>query len=189
MRNFVVAAGFAAVVGLAACTHETGVRITDISAPEASAETLKADQAVLVSVPDDGNYNHKSYPGSGQDIAKRTAAAFSRYASRVEIAASGLQKPEELLAAARSANAGYLIIPTIVHWEPRSTEWTLIPRQVDIDLAVIKVETGRELRSTVLEGRYLKSSPAENTLQEMYSSILVGHVADLYGSKTPPKQP
>jgi hypothetical protein len=81
-----------------------------------------------------------------------------------------------------------LIIPSIVHWEPRVTEWALIPAQVDVSLSVINVETGHEIRATLLEARSSKSATATSSLDSMYSGLLDDHVAELYGARAPISQ-
>ena len=179
----------AIILGLAACSSTRGpdYRTTDISGNQASTEPLNPGKAILVSIPGDGAYNQRTYPGSGQDVARRTAAAFSRYAQRVEIANLELQGREQLLAAARGARAGYLIAPAIVHWESRATGISLIPSQVDVDLVVVDVETGHEVRSTVLEGRSNGTTTGKESPAEMYSGILDIHTAELYRVKGPAK--
>jgi hypothetical protein len=183
MRCFLVGMGIALMFGSAACMRSDAPAYheTDISGVVASTEALNPNKAILISVPGDGVYRGKSYAGSGREVAQRTVAAFSHFARRVEIANDKSQTREELLRAARGANAGYLIIPSIVHWEPRVTEWALIPAQVDVNVTVIDVETGHEVRSTLLEGRSDKLSATPDNIETMYSRLLDRHVAGLYG--------
>jgi len=176
------------MLGLAACTPRPFYRMTDVSGSQASAAPLKPEQGILVSVPDDAVYQHRPYPGSGQEVAKITAAAFARYAPHVDVAPIASQDRQGLLLAARNAGAGYLIIPSIVHWEQRATELSAIPSQVDIGLAVVDVATGREIRATVLEGRGNLRRMAQLDVEAMYSAALDQHVAELYGVKVPAGQ-
>jgi hypothetical protein len=170
---------------LGACSgpHEAPYHNTDISGSGATADLLNPGKAVVVSIPIDGVYRQTTYAGSGRDVAQRTAAAFSHYAQRAEIIFDTFEGQEELLRAARRANAGYLVVPRIIHWEPRKTGWALIPAQIDVSLEVINTETGREVRSTVLEGRNDKMSTSPNDIDTMYSTMIDSYAAGLYGAK------
>ncbi len=183
-RDFIISVALVAVVGLGACSAKPGYRRIDTSGSGVSSEPLGTNKAVFVSVPGDAVRRNKVYTGSGQEVAQSTATAFSRYATRVEIASPDLEEREQLLAAARRASAGYLIVLTIVHWEPRATAWSGIPSQVDIGLSVINADTGREVRSTVLEGRSPKMDLARNSPEALYTDVLDGLVGELYGAKT-----
>jgi hypothetical protein len=190
MRRYpFVAVAFAAMLALAACSDKPSYRMVDTSGVEKSVEPLIPDKSVVVSVPSDGSYHLRSYAGSGLEVAQNTATAFSRYAKRVEIANSGIQDKKGLLAAARSANVSYLIVPAIVHWEPRDTDWSGLPSQVDVSITVTEVETGREIRSTVLEARGAPTASVGSSIDALYLSVIGEHVAALYGTKTATGKP
>ena len=138
---------------------------------------LDSGKSVLVAVPADGSYDGKSYAGSGQMVAQRTAAAFTPHAKRVEIAPAKLDDRERLLAAGRNAGAGYLIIPSIAHWEPRATEWSGRPSRASIGMAIVDVSTGKDLTSALLESRSRIVSWT-GTSPESLLPHLVGEYAD-----------
>jgi hypothetical protein len=104
-------------------------------------------------------------------VAQKTAAAFSRYVRRVEVGGGPALSRDELLAAARNVGAGYLVIPSITHWEQRATEWSGIPSRVSMSLTVVDTQTGAEVRSALLESRsavmtMIRPNP-DNLAQEM----------------------
>lgn len=138
-------------LGLSACTASYTQR--DTAGVEASSVRLDSDQMILIAVPADGAYGGRTYAGSGRTVAQKTAAAFSRYARRVQIAPTQTANREELLAAARTVGARYLVIPSISHWEQRATEWSGIPSRVSLGMVTVDVATGKELRSGFLESR------------------------------------
>ncbi|HZB52543.1 MAG TPA: DUF4823 domain-containing protein [Reyranella sp.] len=157
------------VLGLAACTASYKQRET--AGLEASSVRLDASKNVFVSVSPDGQYGSKTYPGTGRTVAQKTAAAFSRYVRRVEVGGGPASSRDELLAAARNAGAGYLVIPSITHWEQRATEWSGIPSRVSMSLTVVDTQTGAEVRSALLESRsavmtMIRPNP-DNLAQEM----------------------
>jgi hypothetical protein len=159
----------AAVLGLGACTASYKQRET--SGIEASSARLDSGKNIFVSVSPDGQYGGKTYAGTGRSVAQMTAAAFSRYARRVEVGGGPASSRDELLAAVRKAGAGYLVTPNITHWEQRATEWSGIPSRVSISLIVIDAETGVEVRSALLESRsavvtFIRPNP-DNLAQQM----------------------
>jgi hypothetical protein len=173
----------AVVLGLAACTASYKQRET--GGLEASSLRLDASKNVFVSVSPDGQYGSRVYPGTGRTVAQKTAAAFSRYVRRVEVGGGPASSRDELLAAARNAGAGYLVIPSITHWEQRATEWSGIPSRVSMSLTVIDTQTGAEVRSALLESRsavmtMIRPNP-DNLAQEMIDQ----QVSAFYGVQRP----
>ena len=171
------------VLGLAACTASYKQRET--AGLEASSVRLDASKNVFVSVSPDGQYGSKTYPGTGRTVAQKTAAAFSRYVRRVEVGGGPASSRDELLAAARNAGAGYLVIPSITHWEQRATEWSGIPSRVSMSLTVVDTQTGAEVRSAMLESRsavmtMIRPNP-DNLAQEMIDQ----QVSAFYGVQNP----
>ena len=140
-----------AIVALGACTASYQERAT--GGTEASSVKLDPTRSVMVAIPANGAYGNKGYQGTGQLVAQKTSAAFSRYARRVEIAPPKVHDLDMLLMRARAANADYLAIPSINHWEQRATEWSGIPSRVTLTLAIVDVRTGKELHSSLLESQ------------------------------------
>ena len=149
--------------------------------PRGIFRASRCRQDVFVSISPDGQYGRKTYAGTGRTVAQKTAAAFSRYVRRVEVGGRPASSRDDLLAAARNAGAGYLVIPTISQWEQRATEWSGIPSRVSMSLTVIDVQTGAEVRSALLESRsavmtLVRPNP-DNLAQEMIDQ----QVSALYG--------
>ena len=168
---------------LTACSASYQERET--AGTEASSVRLDPGKDVFVAVPADGQYAAITYRGTGRVVAQKTAAAFSRYARRVEIAAIVSVDRQELLAAARKTGAGYLAIPSIAHWEQRATEWSGIPSRVSVALAIIEVDTGLELRSSLLESRSATMTLVRPNPENLAQHMIDQNVAGLYGAKAP----
>lgn len=113
---------------------------------------LEQSRTVYVSVPKDGRYGQTSYSGSGQNTTQIVLAAFSQYAKRVE-AGHEYHTFEEALDAARKFGAAYLVVPTILEWEDRATEWSGIPDKASIKISVIDTGSGATLDSVVIKGK------------------------------------
>ena len=185
MRHIVLnAIAAAALTGLAACTSTYENRET--AGIASSSIRLDPGRSILIAVPADGQFGSRSYGGTGRVVAQKTAAAFSRYAPKVEISGTGSTNREALLATARNAQAGYLIVPTIAHWEQRATEWSGIPARVTIDMAIVDVEKGTELRSGLLESRSAVMTLVRPNPEALAERLVDNYVASLYGAPANP---
>lgn len=115
-------------------------------------QKLDARGIVYVSVPEDGRYGQTVYAGSGKNTMQIVVMAFSEHSGRVE-GGHAHQSFEDSLAAARNIGASYLVVPTILHWEDRATEWSGIPDKASIKVAVFNVSTGVIMDSVIIKGR------------------------------------
>jgi hypothetical protein len=140
-----------AVIVLPSCSDSYSR--SDIGGTEKAAVHLDSKRGVLVAIPKDGNYEGRQYPGSGDAVALRTAASFSKHAPRVDLASPTLHERDELINEAQKRSAGYIAIPTIAHWEPRATAWSGLPSRATIGLEIVDVDTGQDVTSTLLESR------------------------------------
>jgi hypothetical protein len=186
MRGIIVVGAVLAALVLPACTASYQQRET--GGIEASSIRLDPGKGVLVAVPADGQYGRKVYAGSGRTVAQKTAAAFSRYSPRVEVATATATNREESLAAARRAGAGYLVVPDILHWEQRATEWSGIPSRVSLSMTVIDVATGTDVRSGLLESRSAVMTLIRPNPDVLAQNLIDENVAVLYGVKAPSPQ-
>jgi hypothetical protein len=184
--QMLVGAVVGAVFGLAACTASYQQRET--GGIEASSIRLDPGKSVFVAVPVDGQYGSRVYAGTGRTVAQKTAAAFSRYSPRVEVSSSTTTNRDELLAAARRAGAGYLVIPGILHWEQRATEWSGIPSRVSISMTVVDVGTRADLRAGLLESRSAVMTFVRPNPDVLAQNLIDENVALLYGVKVPSQQ-
>lgn len=153
---------------------------TDTAGQAAVGVRLDRSWSVLVAVAKDGAYNGRTYSGTGINVSQQTAAAFARHASKVEVASSGLQERSALLAAAQSANVGYLVIPAITHWEPRATEWSGIPSRTSFSLTVIDVKTGQDVTSSLLESRSRIFSWTRTSPESLIPELVRNYAASVY---------
>ncbi|HVI52716.1 MAG TPA: DUF4823 domain-containing protein [Candidatus Sulfotelmatobacter sp.] len=175
------AALIAAALGLAACSAH--YQKTETGGIEAALARLDYTKTVLVSIPADGVYGNQPYPGSGLLVAQKTASVFSRYARRVETTTLRQTERDGLLATARKAKAGYVVVPSISHWEQRATEWSGRPSRVSIGVTIIDAESGKDIRSTLLESQSRSVSFTSTNPESLLPRLLGDYVAELYGAK------
>ena len=169
----------AAAVGISACT--ANYKHQETSGTEASSVRLDPSKNVFVAVSPDGQFGSRTYAGTGRSVAQMAAAAFSRYARRVEVGGAPSSSREELLAAARKTGAGYLVIPNISHWEARATEWSGIPSRVSMSLTVVDAETGVEIRSALIESRSAVMTLVRPNPDNLAQQMIDQQVSALYG--------
>jgi hypothetical protein len=113
---------------------------------------LDPGRAILITVPPDGRYGETVYAGSGEAAARALQRALLVRGGQVEVGSAAASQ-YAALAAARSAQAAYLIFPVITHWEDRATEWSGLPDRIEVVVSVIDVPAGRLIMRSALTGR------------------------------------
>ena len=122
-------------------------------APVTSApQKLSAAGIAYIARPEDGRYAHRHYSESGRMTAQIVASAFAKHIERTATA-SRVETREEALASAKKLGATYLVLPQILHWEDRATEWSAIPDKVEVKLTVISAAANQSLASAVISGK------------------------------------
>lgn len=77
--------------------------------------------------------------------------------------------------------ADYYVVPEILHWEDRATEWSGIPDKVEIKISVFdKRQT--ELASTLISGKSKWVSPGGDHLQDLLAEPLNRCIESLYST-------
>jgi len=113
---------------------------------------LEKSKTVYVSVPKDGHYGQTVYSGSGPNITQIVLMAFSQYAKIVE-SGHEYQTFEEALDTARKHSATYLVVPTILEWEDRATEWSGIPDKASIRISITDTVSSETIDSVIIKGK------------------------------------
>jgi hypothetical protein len=132
---------------LSACAQELAVK--GVSADQGA---LSREGYAFVSVPHDGQYGSITYQGTGQLTAQTVAGAFAKFLDKSE---TGLrvENLDEALAHARKLGADYLVVPVILHWEDRATEWSGRRDKIEVKISVLDVGTEHSLASGVVSGK------------------------------------
>ena len=111
---------------------------------------LERGKGVFISTPKNGWYGKIEYKNSGKMTANAVRAAFSRFSNSVYISEECLGL--ECLKTALATQYAYYVVPEILHWEDRATEWSGIADKIDIKISVYDVTLGSEISSTVIRG-------------------------------------
>lgn len=112
---------------------------------------ITSSERIFITTPADGDYGDTVYSGSGRNTTKiiyNAASAKSRLVRIGGVAANY----EDAIAQAQGAGQDILIFPTILHWEDRATEWSMIPDKVEVKVEVIQVNSGQVISSGIIKG-------------------------------------
>ncbi len=138
---------------IAALTLGSGCQTTSVEPVAAGPVRKIAPGArIYIVTPRDGRYGDQQYQGSGETVASAFDGAFSRYADSVIIGSSG-DDTKDIFAAAKEKQCQYIVIPKIIHWEDRATEWSGIRDKMEIFVKVVSVETNIEVVSAYINGK------------------------------------
>ena len=143
-----------------------------------STELLLKNKPVIISNPVDGTYETKVYTGSGGSTAQAVKSAFSRYTDDVVIY-SGCADHSCLLKN-KPLNEGYYVVPQILHWEDRATEWSGIPDKIEVKITVYNVLTDKVIASTILNGKSNWATFGGDHPQDLLPEPINNYVASLY---------
>jgi hypothetical protein len=116
-----------------------------------STPRITTVDSVYVAVPEDGSYESRAYIGSGLTTSQIIGSAFARRARSVTVG----RAPESREAAVEHAATNgvrYVVLPTILHWEDRATEWSGIPDEVAVRIDVLDVASRAILGTVTVEG-------------------------------------
>ncbi|MFZ4967345.1 DUF4823 domain-containing protein [Pseudomonas sp. Mn2068] len=121
------------------------------SQQQASAP-LNPKNRFYISTPADGQYGAQRYEGSGRNTVQ---IIYNALVQKTRAARIGrlVENHDDALTDARAAGQDVLIFPTILHWEDRATEWSMIPDKVEVKIDVIEVSSGDVLSSGIVKGK------------------------------------
>ena len=136
------------------------------------------DRPVLVSTPANGIYGKIEYRASGQITATEVRAAFSRYALGTKVVSDC--RDLQCLSRHTPAARVYLVVPEILHWEDRATEWSGIPDRIEIAVRVYDSETLSEVAATVISGKSKWATFGGDHPEDLLPEPLGTYVQTLY---------
>jgi hypothetical protein len=174
-RHLVSSVGYAFVLLAAGCTDTYQlVRPAGWSTPK-----ITAADSVYVAVPEDGSYNSRPYIGSGLTTSRIIGSAFARRAGSVTVGRAA-ESREAAIENALTMGVRYVVLPTILHWEDRATEWSGIPDQVAVRIDVLDVASRAILGTVTIEGTSGLATFGGDHPEELLPEPVEEFVASLY---------
>ncbi|MEQ3696569.1 MAG: DUF4823 domain-containing protein [Pseudomonadales bacterium] len=120
------------------------------TSPTVLSQPLDPRRGVMVVLPSEGSFEGQIYQGSAGMTVNAITTAFSRYANRVDSISSC--RGEGCIEVVDKQRFGYLIVPRILHWEDRATEWSGKPDKIEIQITVYDLATGEQITSGSFSG-------------------------------------
>jgi hypothetical protein len=77
-------------------------------------------------------------------------------------------------------NYSYFVIPEILHWEDRNTEWSGKPDRVDIKLVVVDARSNVEVASMVFSRKSQLATKGDSYPQDLLPEPIKLYVDSLY---------
>lgn len=157
----------------------TGCADTSQLTRTSSSLTLNPSDGIYISVPKDGGHGDKAYNGSGLLTTLAVMKAFSAYVTNVETAHEH-QPFDNSLDHAKSNGFKYLVLPSILEWEDRATEWSGLPDRVLVKIAILDANTGKTIDSAIIEGKSGLATIGGDKPQDLLPKPLSDYVSMLY---------
>ncbi len=139
---------------------------------------LDGTQGVLISTPQDGLYGKTIYRNSGKMTANAVRAAFSKYASRVDVVNSC--HGDSCLSGIDKEKYGYYVKPEILHWEGRIIAWLGKPDRIEIQLVIFDAATKRQLANSSYTGKSKRATFGGDNPQDLLPEPTNRYVSSLY---------
>jgi hypothetical protein len=171
MRRPLVLLLLAVLLSACASTYRQDV----VSAPSAK---LERGRSVLIAMPRNGAYDRRVYAASGQQTALAVQAAFARYSDQVAVSS----RCADLACLQREGgqSAAYFVVPEILHWEDRNTEWSGIPDRVEIKIVVLDASTRNVIASVVIGGKSKWATFGGDHPQDLLPEPIQKYLESLY---------
>jgi len=147
----------------------------DLHTPMSGFEKGKS---VLIATPENGTYGDIAYSSSGRMTALSVKAAFSRFSNNIKI--SKKCNDFECLKNDESAIFNYYVIPEILHWEDRATEWSGRPDKIEVKVSIYDSETENALASTIIKGKSKWLTFGGDHPQDLLTEPLNAYIESLY---------
>jgi hypothetical protein len=140
---------------------------------------LSKEAQVFVCLPADGRFEEKSYAGSGEMTRTAVENAFKKHVVRVE-GSTSVQPPEAAREQARAMGCTLVVVPDILLWEDRATEWSGMRDALEVRLVVMDVATGRTLDMATLQSKSKWATLGGDHPQDLLAPCVGEYVDSLF---------
>ena len=142
------------------------------------SEPLSTDVEVIIATPADGVYADTPIELSGSRTASAVRDAFVAKAANVSID-EGCDSID-CISENFTGDQGYAVIPIILHWEERATEWSGVPDQIKVQIDTYDISSKTLLASFVIRGYGKQWTYGGEHTQDLLPVPLAEYVAMLY---------
>jgi hypothetical protein len=138
---------------------------------------LVSGKSVFIATSANGFYESKEYQNSGKMTTLAVRAAFARFATSTTVSADCKDLP--CLERTQGQNYDYYVVPEILHWEDRATEWSGIPDRLEVKISVFD-PTKKEIASSIISGKSKWLTFGGDHPQDLLSEPVNEYVGSLY---------
>ena len=144
--------------------------------------TLLPKESIAISTPENGAYDGKEYSQSGQMTAQAVKAAFAHFAGDVHV----ISECKAIACLRKDAPAGvaYFVVPEILHWEDRVTEWSGIKDKLEVRLSIYGTQGEGPIASTIISGKSKWMTFGGDHPQDLLAGPINNYVTSVYGGKS-----
>jgi hypothetical protein len=139
---------------------------------------LERGKSVVIATPANGSYGDKEYAGSGKMTALAVRSAFAKFTNTVTLSTEC--KDLNSLRMSGPSQFDYYIVPEVLHWEDRATEWSGVPDRIEILLSVYEGTTWKELASVSILGKSKWATFGGDNPQDLLEEPINKYVRSLY---------
>jgi len=132
------------LIAITGCTSK--YRVDSYESPTARLDKQASFYVVL---PKDGQYEEKTYQGSGTATANAVTTALLTHVDKVVTGTASGEELESAVANAKQRGLSHVFNIMILHWEDRATEWSGITDKITLKFAVYDTQSGKTVSSTV----------------------------------------
>jgi hypothetical protein len=142
-----------------------------------STKLLKG-KSIVITTPSNGYYGDEEYSSSGKMTVTAVRSAFAKFSNNVTITANC--KELSCLKESSSPKSDYYVIPEILHWEERATEWSGMPDKIKVKLSIYESQNWRELSSNIISGESKWATFGGDHPQDLLPEPLGNYIDSLY---------
>ena len=113
-----------------------------------SSTKLNPNNPVIIATPSNGSYGNINYQSSGKITAQIIQTAFHNHTNNTSIS----NNCSNLNCLQSSNPYTYYVIPTILHWEDRATEWSGISDKIELKISIFQYPNTK-ITSTIINGK------------------------------------
>jgi len=105
-------------------------------------------------------------------------SAFARFSNNVTVISEC--KDLVCLKSSNASTQDYYVIPEILHWEERATEWSGKPDKIEVKISIYDNLTLKELASTIISGKSKWATFGGDHPQDLLDEPISAYVRSLY---------
>jgi hypothetical protein len=139
---------------------------------------LQPGHSVLIATPANGSFDSHDFLDSGRETASVVRSAFAHYAGNVAVSVNCSNL--DCLRHTRSSHVDYYVVPEILHWEDRTTDWSAAKYKYEIKLSLYDANDGRNLATKVVSTQSIWPTFTDDVAENRLAKPVSKYVTSLF---------